>query len=391
MRADAALADRAHDVRMAARAWARKRAIDDGALKAIEGRYVDDRARLGPVFRVLAFGFTFLAVNAGLGFLGLMLDLRSGFGWMALFWGLVLLGAAELLTGPLKRADSGVEAATALMAAGYLSGGIAGVASHEFRDHETVAIFLTVATILCVAGSVRWGFSFLAAGGIVCGFLRLARLPEGRVMWMLAAALLTPVLLAGSESGRLPPSQRRCCRVSLFLTLVAFYVAVHVGSLDGHVIEWLVEFRDEGWPPASRLRGPSILATAIAPLAILGFGIATRRTSFIYPGVLLAVASLVTLRFYVHVAPVWVVLTASGAAALCITLLLRRLLTSGPGRERGGFTAEPLFEDPRRRGAAEMAAVVASLAPGARSIPEDRGRLDPGGGRFGGGGATGEF
>lgn len=391
MRVDAAVADRAHDVRTAAHAWFRKGAIDEGALKAIEARYADDRARLGPVFRVLAFGFTFLAVNAGLGLLSLMLDVRSGFGWAALFWGVVLLGVTEVLVGPVKRADSGVEAATALMAVGYVSGGFTAIASHDFSDHETVVIFLTVATVLCVLGAVRWGFPFLAAGGTACAFLLLARLPAGRVAWMLAAASLTPALLTGSESSRLPPMQRRCCQVGLFLTLVAFYVAVHIGSLDGRMIEWLVEFRDEGPPPTPLLRDISILATAVVPLAILAFGVVTRRTSFLYPGVLLAAVSLVTLRFYVHVAPVWVVLGASGAAALGLALLLRRALASGPDKERGGFTAEPLFEDPRGRRMAEMVAAAASLTPGARSLPEDRGRLEPGGGSFGGGGATGEF
>jgi hypothetical protein len=166
---------------------------------------------------------------------------------------------------------------------------------------------------------------------------------------------------------------------------------VHVGSWDHRTIEWLAEFRDETTSASARLRELSILATALVPVLILAFGIATRRTSFIYPGLLLAVASLVTLRFYVHVAPVWVVLGASGAAALGITLLVRWLLASGRGKERGGFTAEPLFEDPRRRQAAEMVAVVASLAPGARSSSKDQGSLKPGGGGFGGGGASSDF
>jgi hypothetical protein len=392
MRADAALADRAHEVRIAARAWQRVGAIDRETLKAIEARYVDDRARLGPVFRFLAFGFGLVAVNACLGLLGLALEpARTGFGWIAVFWGVVLLGATELLVGPLKRADSGVEVATALMAVGCLSVGCVAIASHDFSRRGSVVLFLAVAALLCALGTARWAFSFLAVGAVVCAFLLLARLPAGRLFWALGAAALTPLLLAGSESSRLPPSERRCCRAALFLTLVAFYIALHVGSWDGHAIEWLGMFRDVGVSPPRSLRALSIFATAIVPVAILGFGIATRRTSLIHPGILLAVASIVTLRFYVHVAPVWVVLAASGAAALGVALALRRLLASGPGKERAGFTAEPLFEDPRRRQAAEMVAVVASLAPGARTIPEDHGRFEPGGGGSGGGGASSDF
>ena len=105
-------------------------------------------------------------------------------------------------------------------------------------------------------------------------------------------------------------------------------------------------------------------------------------------GIVLGVASLVTLRFYVHVAPVWVVLVASGAAALLATLAVRRLLASGPGGERDGFTAEPLFEDRARRHATEIVGTMAAFAPRATAVPADgrpdAGRLEPGGGRYGG-------
>ena len=141
---------------------------------------------------------------------------------------------------------------------------------------------------------------------------------------------------------------------------------------------------------AEILRPLSILATAAVPVAVVAFGIATRRAVLLNLGILLGVASLVTLRFYVHVAPAWVVLIGSGATALLATLLLRRTLAGGPNGERAGFTAEPLFEDPTRRHTGEIVGVLATLAPGARTLPADSG-LKPGGGRYGGGGATSDF
>jgi hypothetical protein len=86
-------------------------------------------------------------------------------------------------------------------------------------------------------------------------------------------------------------------------------------------------------------------------------------------GILLGVASLVTLRFYVHVAPAWMVLVASGAAALGVTLGVRRLLAGGHDGARGGFTAEPLFGDPTRRHATEIVGTVAAFAPPAAAEP----------------------
>ena len=72
-----------------------------------------------------------------------------------------------------------------------------------------------------------------------------------------------------------------------------------------------------------------------------------------------------------------------------LALAIRRLLDSGPAHERGGFTAEPLFGDPERRSALEIAAGVAVLSPAPR--PVERPGFEGGGGQFGGGGGTGTF
>lgn len=206
--------------------------------------------------------------------------------------------------------------------------------------------------------------------------------------WILASLVLAGPLMAGVDTRRLAPSHRDCCRAVLLVAVAALYVAVHLGSLDKRLIEIVADWKDSdtAWPEG--LRTMSILATALMPIAVLIVGVLTRRTLMMRVGVLLGVASLVTLRFYVSVAPLWVVLLASGTAALLIALGVRRLLASAPDRERGGFTAEPLFEDRERREAIEMISAAAALSPAARTGPEDGGKLDPGGGRYGGGGAS---
>jgi hypothetical protein len=105
-------------------------------------------------------------------------------------------------------------------------------------------------------------------------------------------------------------------------------------------------------------------------------------------------ASAVTLRHFVAIAPLWEILVAVGVIVLAKALLLQRWLGSGRGQERGGFTARPLFEGRLER-TAEVVAALASLTPEARPVPAvsapDAGGLKPGGGEFGGGGASGEF
>ncbi|HYX21942.1 MAG TPA: hypothetical protein VFA98_13950, partial [Thermoanaerobaculia bacterium] len=93
--------------------------------------------------------------------------------------------------------------------------------------------------------------------------------------------------------------------------------------------------------------------------------------------------------FYVHLAPLWILLTAAGGALVLAALGLHRWLRSGRDEERGGFTARPL--DGNRRGGLETAAVVAAFAPEAAPAAREPGGFAPGGGRYGGGGAEGSF
>jgi uncharacterized membrane protein YgcG len=117
--------------------------------------------------------------------------------------------------------------------------------------------------------------------------------------------------------------------------------------------------------------------------------VASRRRLLINAGLVALLASMVTLRFYAQVAPLWVVLLAGGGAAIGVALALRRYLDSGPGQQRHGFTAEPLFANPEGRSALEVAAGVVSLSPAARHLEQPG--FEGKGGRFGGGGASGSF
>jgi hypothetical protein len=394
VRADAALADRYEAVRTAARGWRKTRAIDEATLASVEAAYPDDRARLGPMFRTLAFLFTFLAAHAFFGVAMLIFEPRGdAVGVLCLLFGIGLAVVTEGLTGPLKRADSGMEAATALVGFTYGTIGLVWTLSDTFdlRNERAFELALIVVLVLCAAGFVRWGFIFFALFAPIAFFLLLARLPAGRALWIATAVVLAVPLARAAESARLAPSHRRGALLTSGLAILALYVAVHLGSWDHKVIEWMADFSEPRGEWSHSLRVLSIVATAALPLLVLAFGVITRRGYLIDLGILLDVASLVTLRFYVHVAPVWVVLTVSGTIALLATLALRRFLASGPAGERGGLTAAPLFEDLQARQAMEMMAAATSLAPAARPLPAEAGGLEPGGGRFGGGGASGDY
>jgi uncharacterized membrane protein YgcG len=188
----------------------------------------------------------------------------------------------------------------------------------------------------------------------------------------------------------LPPAHRRSADALLAVALVFLYLALHVGSWDFRLIERL-RGGSPGFTPLSPVRMVFIGATAALPLAVLAAGIAGRRRMLMSLGLVGILASIVTLRFYVHVTPLWVALIAGGVAALAVALGVRRYLDSGHEHERHGLTAEPLYDDPDKRSAFEIAAGVASSTPAARTISATTPGFEAGGGRTGGGGATGSI
>ena len=399
MTKDAERADRNREVRRAARGWHRAGAIDESALAAIDRTYPDDRHRLGPAFRALALVFTALAlVTLWLFVLAVLGWPRGLAGPSALLYGAVLAVLADVLIGPMRRDEAGIETAAGLLAVGFLLGGLGWLLDGPMGldGSSVVTILLAAAAVLCAAAAVRWGSNVHALLAALAFYGFLLQIPQARSLWALAAAALGPVALAWSTAPSFAPRHRRSSAIVLAVSAVALYLAVHIGSWDSRLLEGFGRsFRfDE---PAVAPRAAFVIGTAVLPLGLLGLGVARRRRLLIHLGVLLGVASLVTLRFYVHVAPLWVVLTAAGATMIALGLGLRRFLAAGPGAERFGFTAEPLFEDPARREALEAAAsVVAATAAGARPAAEARPAATPpsfagGGGASGGGGATDGF
>lgn len=397
--------DRAAAVRAAARSWRRAGIIDAAALAAVENGFPDDRVRVGPVFRALLFVFTLVGVSGALGFVAAGMGGGRGgaLAVLALVAGIALLALTEFQVGALRRRQGGIEAATSLMGIALLLAAAAWFlyeAEHLGRAPSVPALCV-LAAALAGAAAWRWGYPLYAAVGAAAALAALAHLPAGRIVWIALPLAAAPALLRLSESPRLPPAHRSSAMAVLLVALAGLYLAVHVGSWDQQIVEriggrpsWSTLVAPPGVPPAPADTGllwwSAVAATALLPILLLAAALKRRRLPLLLAGAVAAVASLATLRHYLHLEPIWLVLTLAGALWIAVVFGLWRYLESGPGAERDGFTADPLLTDRGRQGALEIGAAVLTLQPGARS-PGEAHPFEGGGGRSGGAGATGDF
>jgi len=393
-----ARADRAAAVREAARSWRRAGWIDEAALAAVASRFPDDRVRVGPVFRALLFLFTAIAVCGGFGFLAV--TVASGhdgvLAGLALAAGASLVAATELLTGTFRRRQGGIEAATSLMAIALLLGGGAWWLFSPGGLHlaDGWPVFWTATAALTGAAAWRWGYPLYAGIGTAAGLAAVAHLPAGRALWIALPLAAAPALVRLAESPRLPPAHRASATAALLVALAGLYVAVHVGSWDARLVESLGGGHAEGLPPAADgglARWAAVAAMILMPALLLAAGVWRRRLPLLAAGAAAAIASLATLPAYVHLGPLWLVLTVGGAAWIAVVLGAWRYLEAGPGGERHGFTAAPLTADRARQSLLEAAAAAALTMPAEPRALGAEPNFAGGGGRSGGGGASGEY
>ena len=395
MTRDATGADRAQAARATARAWRRADLLDEAALAEVERQWPDDRRRFGPVLRTLAFCLAVLATSAAFALVLALSDSHSEdtLGVLALVFALALIAATELAKGPFRLCDAGLEAATGLLAPLAVVGGTMWLLSKlgPASPYSTL-VALAIAGFSYAVASLRWGSTASALLATACLGGALAQVPGARLAWMIAALVLVPLTLRGERASALPPSHRRSCQAVSLLALVGLYVALHLGSYDRHLLEDSVVYAQRELARQWVLpRGLFVVTTALVPIGVLTLGLVRRRRAVVLLGAILVAASLVTLRSYVHVASLWLALSASGAALVLLALGLRRWLDAGLAHERGGFTAESLAGDEQRGRRLETAVAVAVAGPTARTHDDAAARLEPGGGRFGGGGASSKF
>jgi hypothetical protein len=388
MAPEIALAERRHEVRRAARAWAAAGFLGPESHGAITEAYPDDRTRLPAGFRILAFILTFVAITGSFGFLLLIGDGggERAVATLAAVFAALCAVATEMQRGWLRRADAGAELATALLTLIFAALGLwlwAGL------SNAPATISLGVLALAGLVLAARWGSGVLGLLAAVLVLVWLAQFGAARLLWILVGAACVVPLLAGSRSPALAPTQRLGCWLAAGTMVLAVYLSVNLLSLDRGWVEdlHLDPAVATGWSVPA-VRPVAVAATALLPLLLLGAGWRRRESLLVVAGLAGLVASAATLNHYWPLLPEAYLLLLAGLVTLSATLGCRRWLRGGPGGERQGWTADALFTGGNRPDAVRdvIGAVVFSPAAAAAGPPER-----PGEGRFGGGGATGSY
>lgn len=384
-------------MREAAQGWRGAGAIDETTERAIREAFPDPRVTPSVVWRVLTACVVAAIVICTFAALAFAFRPReSGIQLLLFLLGSAALAITERLEASPASALRGAAGATAFLGIGFLLFGLGLFLFETMRMGVDSALdgaldaLLLASAVAWGLGGWRWGSAVFAALSGVSLFLFLGRWPYGRVLWLLAGAALAGLAARRLDDFSLAPSHRRSAAVLVVAGILAVYAAVNVYSLDQHLLE---DFGRNSAARSVRWAGLFVLsaaATALLPLYVLVWGARSRRTFVIDTGIVLLALSLVTLRHYVHLAPLWVVLTLAGVALVVLALAVERALRRAPGREIAGFTADPLFADERRAKALQVVPVIAAFTPAA-AVAEDEKSFTAGGGKFGGGGASENF
>ena len=392
MNPDSAAWDRAAEVRAAADAWLRASAIDKATFDRIAAAYPDPCVTPSIVWRALTMAIVTAIILCTLGACWIAFRAKDA-GLQVLFAlaAATCLVATERLEASPRHARRGAGGATSFWAVPLLllALGLFLADTMKLRVDDAIDIVLAAGCCAWAAGSWRWGNPLFAALSAVSLFLFLGRLSWGRALWILLGTALILLAARWLDAASLPPPHRRSITILLLLGIAAVYVAVNAYSLDQHFLE---DLRRHVWnrkAPAPVLFALAWLGTALLPPAVLLWGIRARRIFLIDAGIVLIGLSIVTLRHFVHIAPLWVFLTLSGATVVVLAFWLERTLRRAAGGEIGGFTADALFSDERRQRLLQIGPVVATFTPSSTPLAEEKGYA--GGGRFGGGGASERF
>jgi hypothetical protein len=383
-------------IRREARTWARSGLITDGQLGIIDSRTDPGLSRTNVFFRILFFVFTYICMQAVVGFCVWVVGLRNevSIAWAALAFGIAMSGLAELLVRRKSFYRYGIEEALALAG---MALACAGIVIFISLLHIELRLLITTAALLASAGAfwlyLRFGFLYAAVISAACLCVvpfQLSLPPASEraiVVMVLAFVLLTSIRAESIETWDFRKERSVILQACL---LAGIYLAVNLRLPELGRAYWGhsgVPYRPfAGFPPLFYWATYGL--TFLVPVLGLYHGLKSRKRIVINASLIAALLTLATNKDYLgfkHYAWDPAVL---GVVMVISTIVIMRWLANGSREARNGFTAQNLLK-PENHGIT-LADIGAAVLPGAiqADLPPSSPDKPFAGGQSGGGGAS---
>ncbi|AMV72424.1 hypothetical protein JCM30471_09390 [Desulfuromonas carbonis] len=384
-----------------ARRWEQAGIVSPAQATVVSERYRPELVQVNLFIRILLALFTALGLAALAALLAVILDVEElGLAiFFLLFAPACTMIADRTLIHGRRLYRCGAEEVLLGCAVGFLALAV-GIFGHELgRTTEQFGWLLAHVVVLAgaTALAVRYGYALAALAAVATlaalPFHLADALPWYGQAWsraILFLLLATTGIWAQWQRARrddLPRGYRWCLEVVRLGALTGIYLDV---NLYAHRLLWRQLLGESPGTGSVPWTDPLCAAlTALLPLAALLLGLLRRDRALLWYAVLTAIASILTLKYYIHFGHLAEELTAAGLLLAGLAFFLLRWLHNGKDRRRGAFTAEPLLE-PRLYGLdAEALAALQPVAPTPREAAPAG--FTPGGGSFGGGGSSGGY
>jgi hypothetical protein len=347
--------------------------------------------RTNPFFRLILFAFGLLIIGSSVLFVGAVVEARTevAIAVVCLFGAAVSIGLAEHLIEEYRLYRFGIEEAAAAAGGIFLAVGATFLVStgHAWTGTEFASLVgLIVGSAAAFAVFVRYGYIYAAIASMFLMSMApfQTRLPHVTHRFVSAGLLLLVFVVSGLKRrdtrDEVHADDYSIIQAVAWLGIYA-YLNVHLSSLG---LRWFY---------ARALEGPSYWLTYVLIwiLPTVGLFLALRRRDrpLLDVSIVLGLITLATNKPYLGATrQTWDPILL-GLLLIGTVVVLRRWLSGG---DRNGFTASRILISDKR-GISALGTASAALHPIPQMPAETPSTpdLEPGGGRSGGGGASGSF
>jgi hypothetical protein len=336
--------------------------------------------------RIGLFLLTLTVVLFSLLLLIVMFREISGKSWQAMliFSGLIAWGALELAVRDRKHYHSGVDDALLVAAVALLLTGIIALLPGN-GPYAAYCLLIFAVTAFAALRFASWFMTVAAVLSLLAGLFYASIHPgsAGRIAapLLLTAASYVLYALVSKTKGQTKLRRYRACRAAAEVTTlvtgclcVNYFVVREAGNA----------YFNLDLQPGQSIPGAWLfwLCTVLIPLAYIAAGVWKKNVILLRTGLLLIAAMVFTIKYYHHLAPIELEMTAGGLALIAVAYVLIRYLRI----PRHGFTGSDTGKHHLPGKAQSESLTIAETFSG-KPAPEQG--FGFGGGSGGGGGAQG--